>query len=78
MTGRTPEGDAGDEPAKGWRKSSYSQMNGHCIEAAPLANGRIGVRDSKIAGPILHFEPTAWTAFLREIRLMNAHFPELT
>ena len=30
-----------------WRKSSYSAASGDCLEVGYLANGRIGVRDSK-------------------------------
>jgi len=54
----------------GWQKSSYSMSNGHCVATARLADGRIGVRDTKAgpAGPVLRFEPTAWNAFLRELR----------
>jgi hypothetical protein len=52
-----------------WRKSSYSMSNGHCVEICRLADGRIGVRDSKVTdGLVLRFEPTAWAAFLRELR----------
>jgi hypothetical protein len=52
-----------------WRKSSYSQSNGHCVEVTRLADGRIGVRDSKTAdGPVLPFEPGIWAAFLTELR----------
>jgi Domain of unknown function (DUF397) len=57
---------------KGWKKSSYSQSNGHCVEAASLAaEGRVGVRDSKKegGGPVLLFEPEAWSAFLSGLRL---------
>jgi hypothetical protein len=43
--------------------------NGHCLEAAGLAGGRIGVRDSKAAEKlVLRFEPETWTAFLAELR----------
>jgi hypothetical protein len=29
-----------------WRKSSFSADQGSCVEAAPLADGRIAVRNS--------------------------------
>jgi hypothetical protein len=48
-----------------WRKSSYSD-NGKCVELAALADGLIGVRDSKNPeGPVLTFtrsEVAAWLA----------------
>ena len=71
MGDRTPVGDNGDECDLGgaWRKSSFSMSNGHCVETARLAGGRIGVRDSQAAeGPALRFEPGAWVAFLAELR----------
>ena len=59
----------GDECGLGWRKSSYSMSNGHCLETARLAGGRVGIRDSKaVAGPVLGFEPEAWVAFLAGLR----------
>jgi Domain of unknown function (DUF397). len=38
-----------------WRKSSHSTAGGNCVEVARLADGRIGVRDSKHpdAGPLV-------------------------
>jgi hypothetical protein len=52
-----------------WRKSSFSMSNGDCIEVACLADGTIGVRDSKMAeGPILSFAPQVWSTFLDDVR----------
>lgn len=52
-----------------WRKSSYSGTNGdNCLEVTTHAAG-VPVRDSKRpSGPVLHFPPTAWTAFLKATR----------
>ncbi|WP_219467134.1 DUF397 domain-containing protein [Nonomuraea rhizosphaerae] len=30
-----------------WRKSSFSGDNGNCLEVAPLAGGRVGLRDTE-------------------------------
>jgi hypothetical protein len=66
----TPEGD---ECGLGWRKSSYSMSNGHCLEAARLAAGCVGIRDNKaVAGPVLRFEPEAWVAFLASLRTSSS------
>jgi hypothetical protein len=68
---RAPAGDNGDDrdPGGDWRKSSYSMSNGHCLEAARIAGGRIGVRDSKAPqGLVLSFEPGTWAAFLAELQ----------
>ena len=45
----------------GWRKSSYSNDSGNCVEVAP-ADAAVGVRDSKQhgRGPVLEFTRTAW------------------
>jgi hypothetical protein len=52
-----------------WRKSSYSAANGDCVEVAELANGYIGVRDSKdISLPALRFTPTRWQMFVGEVK----------
>jgi len=54
----------------GWRKSSYSMSNGHCVATAQLAEGWIGVRDTKAgpAGAVLRFDPAVWAAFLQQLR----------
>jgi hypothetical protein len=52
-----------------WRKSSYSNDEGACVEVAFLEGGRVGVRDSKDrgAGPALVFTATEWAAFVRGV-----------
>jgi Domain of unknown function (DUF397) len=52
-----------------WRKSSRSSAEGaNCVEVADLA-GSVGVRDSKnLAGAVLTFPQTAWSAFTSAIR----------
>ena len=63
---------AGREPAAqpAWMKSSLSFANGDCVEVAGLADGTIGVRDSKdsAGGPVLRFTSGEWQAFLGGVR----------
>jgi hypothetical protein len=76
MHGETPVGENGDKSpfGQGWRKSSYSMSNGHCLEVTRFAGGRrIGVRDSRAVpagGLVLRFEPRVWAAFLAKIPVM--------
>lgn len=54
-----------------WRKASYSNPNGACVEAANRSARVIGVRDSALAGgsPVLEFPVAAWqqlTASLKQ------------
>jgi hypothetical protein len=52
-----------------WRKSLRSAGNGNCVEIAPLADGRVGVRDSKNQhGPVLVFTPGEWDAFVGGVK----------
>ena len=53
-----------------WRKSSHSAYNGGCVEAAPLGDHVVGVRDTKDqgAGPVLMFTGVEWAAFLSGLR----------
>ena len=49
-----------------WRKSSFSSMNGSCVEIGRLLANSIGVRDSKDngTGPVLVFTESEWSAFI--------------
>jgi hypothetical protein len=49
-----------------WRKSTFSNMNGNCVEVGHLSPNRIGVRDTKDngTGPILIFMGAEWDAFI--------------
>ncbi|MFI6365877.1 DUF397 domain-containing protein [Nocardia sp. NPDC050630] len=47
-----------------WKKSSYSETSGQCVEVAFLDGDMIGVRDSKNpSDPALVFTPSEWDAF---------------
>ncbi|MFG2191416.1 DUF397 domain-containing protein [Streptomyces sp. NPDC048639] len=47
-----------------WRKSSYSEEVGDCVEIAALPRA-VAIRDSKDPdGPALTFTPAAFTAFV--------------
>ncbi|WP_344331180.1 DUF397 domain-containing protein, partial [Kitasatospora putterlickiae] len=51
-----------------WRKSTYSNGQGDCIEVAGDLTGIVPVRDSKDPhGPTLTFTATAWQSFLTAI-----------
>jgi hypothetical protein len=48
-----------------WRKSSRSNNQGECVEAADGLGGVVGVRDSKDpTGPVLVVAPASWSAFV--------------
>lgn len=52
-----------------WRKSSYSNSQGACIEVAELSNRHRWVRDSKDpAGPALRITAAQWSAFTVGVR----------
>jgi hypothetical protein len=55
-------------PAAGsWRKSSYSNPSGNCVEASELGGG-VALRDSRFPdGPALAFTSADWDAFLRRV-----------
>jgi hypothetical protein len=55
-------------PAVAWRKSSYSNPSGNCVQAALLADG-VALRNSRFPdGPALVFTEAEWAAFLRGVK----------
>ncbi|MFD4656075.1 DUF397 domain-containing protein [Kitasatospora sp. NPDC058444] len=58
-----------DSRAVKWRKSTYSNGQGNCIEMADSLASVVPVRDSKDPqGPVLSFAPEAWRSFVAGIR----------
>jgi len=54
-----------------FRKSSYSTVEGECVEVAVNVPGTVAIRDSKDPAPeapILHISPSTWTAFTTSLR----------
>jgi Domain of unknown function (DUF397) len=49
-----------------WRRSTFSNLNGACVEIARIPHKRICVRDTKDNGngPILFFTNAEWSAFI--------------
>jgi len=64
-----------DDEALLWRKSSFSAVNGNCVEIAFRSTGDVAVRDSKAEGlgPVLNFSNDAWGAFLDGIAAGEMH-----
>ena len=51
-----------------WRKSTYSNPSGNCVEAALLIDG-VAVRNSRFPdGPALVFTGAEWDAFLLGVK----------
>ena len=56
-----------------WRKSTYSNSNNNCVEAAFLDGGHVVLRDSKNpTGHALLFNRSEWDAFLEGV--LNGEF----
>jgi len=61
--------DAADLSRATWRKSTYSNGGGECVEVADLEDGTRALRDSKKPGNgMLIFGSEAWTSFVAEIK----------
>ncbi|MFC4002634.1 DUF397 domain-containing protein [Prauserella oleivorans] len=63
------------DPA-GWQKSFASEPNGgNCVEVN-LGEGRVGVRDTKLAdSPVFVFDAGEWEAFLTAVKAGQFDLP---
>ncbi len=53
-----------DNDASGWRKSSWSEQSGGCVEVR-ASDGEVHVRNSRDPnGPVLTFTRAEWSAFV--------------
>ncbi|MDR2983929.1 MAG: DUF397 domain-containing protein [Nocardiopsaceae bacterium] len=51
-----------------WRKSTYSNPSGNCVEAAEVPGG-VAMRNSRFPDdPALVFTGAEWTAFVRGVK----------
>jgi hypothetical protein len=72
----TSNGVPADQLQAAWRKSSWSNPSGNCVEVAPLADGGIAVRNSRHpAGPALVYTRAEVSAFLAGVK--NGEFDDL-
>ena len=61
--------DLGHGQVTKWVKSSFSFVNGDCVEVASLPRAEVGVRDTKAAGGLfLRYTPGEWAAFLAGVK----------
>jgi len=58
-----------DDLTPAWRKSTFSNNTGACVEVADLPDGHRAVRDSKHpTGGFLLFTAAEWVAFTAGVR----------
>jgi len=60
---------ASDVPGARWRKSSYSNPSGNCVEMARLGDGRVAIRNSRFPeGAALVYSAGQFRAFVEEAK----------
>ncbi|WP_043615211.1 DUF397 domain-containing protein [Nonomuraea candida] len=60
----------------GWRKATFSDLGGGCVEVA-LDRNWVAVRDSKDpSGPVLRFSAAEWNAFLSGVDAGEFDLPD--
>ncbi|WP_327368032.1 DUF397 domain-containing protein [Streptomyces sp. NBC_01217] len=57
-----------------WTKSSYSAVNGDCVEVKATGHHAVAVRDSKDPRcGVLDFTATTWSMFLLDVSRTTQH-----
>jgi hypothetical protein len=53
-----------------WRRSSRCSSESNCVEVGLLADGRVGIRDSKLPADSHHLvvDPGSWRVFLHGVK----------
>ncbi|GAA2758530.1 DUF397 domain-containing protein [Actinopolymorpha rutila] len=63
------------EQFSGWKKASYSNNGGNCVEVGTSA-ARVGVRDTKDRNRgVLAVSPAAWVAFVGDVKAGKYDLP---
>ena len=54
-----------------WHRSSRCSNESNCVEVGLLADGRVGIRDSKLPAGSHHLavDPGSWRVFLHGVKL---------
>jgi hypothetical protein len=66
-----------DQLRVAWRKSSWSNPSGNCVEVAILSDDEVAVRDSRYpSGPALVYTRVEISAFLAGVK--DGEFDDLT
>jgi Domain of unknown function (DUF397) len=61
-----------NQAAVNWRRSSFSNGGGNCVECAALPGSRFAIRDSKSPGAaMLSFSGTGMSALLESVTTMS-------
>lgn len=60
---------ATEVPGAAWRKSSYSNPSGNCVEMTRLTDGRVAIRNSRFPdGSALIYSSEEFRAFVAETK----------
>jgi len=53
-----------------WHKSTFSNLNGNCVEVGLVGASQVGVRDTKDngTGPVLEFSAGQWRDFIAGVK----------